>query len=548
MTAHSIITAALALLVLLLLYLLLSRIRAERRQTAAVRRMNLAEFADFLRSNSLEGTIQLVAGKVSDLLKGALGCERIVFLRKQRGFLELNYYHGIRQFNRQDFRLRFSRRLVEQLGEDFRPRPLADLDKELPEHFMQNLRRREFNLFFPIFWRDNLYGLYFIQSTIETSTESFNLLVAAVAQSLSAAYHIKWHEQKLDRIQRRLDLAASADREQQNQNSSGILRLVRHRNSETVVRKIFDTVRTELDLKKAALLYEPKEKNDPLHLIHSDNPSGMEPPDRETFDVLIRELSRQEQVDLDQFDGRSAAASAVSVFKKAGLKYAALFPLSASRVGLFVWAGERAPSEIASRLRQYRDPASVLISNAEMFEKAEEMSYTDGLTGLANRRYFLRRLKEEIDRAKRYTRSLALIILDMDELKAINDQHGHQAGDAVIRRMGGILRSSIRAIDIIARYGGDEFCVVMPEADSATCARFMNRLQQKIAMSKFCADIVDTDLACTISLGGAVFPDHAADSNSLIFAADMALLKAKEAGRNHYRLYEPVPQVDNPSK
>ena len=106
------------------------------------------------------------------------------------------------------------------------------------------------------------------------------------------------------------------------------------------------------------------------------------------------------------------------------------------------------------------------------------------------------------------------------------------AGDAILRQMGVILRKSIRAIDIVARYGGDEFCVIMPEADANTCVKFMDRLQQKIAGTTFEFEGQPLGLSCTVSLGGAIYPDHAQGTRELIEAADKALLRAKESGRN----------------
>jgi diguanylate cyclase (GGDEF)-like protein len=104
--------------------------------------------------------------------------------------------------------------------------------------------------------------------------------------------------------------------------------------------------------------------------------------------------------------------------------------------------------------------------------------------------------------------------------------------------MGAILKSSIRAIDIIARYGGDEFCVIMPEADATTCRRFMERLQGRIFEAKFHLSDAQPEVTCTISQGGAVFPLHGKDPESLFRAADLALLKAKEQGRNQFLIPE----------
>ena len=169
MTYQTVLIAFLVILVATLSILYSTRIRREKRLTSALRRMSQSDFSTFLRTNSLEGTIQTVAGQVSEFLKGTFGCQRIIFLRKQRGFLELNYYHGIRSFKRQEFKLRFSQQLAERLKGDFLPRSLDDLRDVLPDSFRARVQGLGLDMFFPIFWRDNLYGIYFIKSTLETA-------------------------------------------------------------------------------------------------------------------------------------------------------------------------------------------------------------------------------------------------------------------------------------------------------------------------------------------------------------------------------------------
>jgi len=504
--------------------------------------MNLEEFSEFLQTNSVEGTILQVAGKVSDLLKNVLDCQRIVFLRKQRNFLELNYYHGINRFNRSDFRIKFSYELATLFKTTFLPQKLHRLRGQIPDTVFKRLQSMGFDVYFPIFWRENLYGVYFIMSTYETRTPSFDFLLAALAQSLSAAYHIKWHESRYNKLEQKVQNTQPATRPQRAETvpmPMNILKLIRHRNSETIVPKIIDTLSRELGLSQVAFIYDSRQRPDVINLIKQGVAAGLEAPERDSLTRCLKKINPNGYQNLDAIIKSDLVNSSLAQnLKKAGLQYAAPFSLYPRQSGLLAWSGNSKPETVVKQLISIQPHTGYLIENAESYEKVEEMSYTDNLTGLANQRYFSKRLHEEIDRAKRYQRSLALIIFDMDDLKSINDNYGHLAGDATLHRLGQILRSSIRAIDIIARYGGDEFCVIMPEADQATCKRFMHRLQLKISTSKFRINEMDKDINCTISLGGAIYPDHADSAEKLIFSADMALLKAKEAGRNKYLLYD----------
>lgn len=534
----------LGILVVVLSLLLFFRIQAEKRQRGIVAHLDADQFIDFLRSNSVEGTIQVVAQKVSDLLKTTFGCERIVFLRKQRGFLELNYYHGIRKFNRTDFRMRFTPRLVSLVRDSFAPRSVSVLQQDLPESLRQMLDEHELDVFFPIFWRDNLYGLYFIKSPHATKADAFGLWIAGLAQSLSAAYHIKWHEARYERLQQRMAEEGGIPAVAPARVPSSILRLVRHRDSEGLVAPLVESLQQELGAAKLVYLFEPKSDEQSIQLVARGLASRMVAPERQAFAELLVKVKPDSVTEVDALLGGQTNHLWPQQLRDAGIKYLTRFSLSDRRLGLLAISGERSATELARQLGALQPSTRELYSNAEQFEQVEAMSYTDNLTGLANHRYFCKRLSEEIDRARRYHRSLALIMFDMDDLKGINDRYGHQAGDTVLRRMGQILRASIRAIDIIARYGGDEFCVIMPEADGETCERFMQRLQGQIAGSRFTLPELGLELSFTISQGGATFPDHAQDADRLLYAADMALLKAKEMGRNTSRLYG----VESPTK
>lgn len=181
---------------------------------------------------------------------------------------------------------------------------------------------------------------------------------------------------------------------------------------------------------------------------------------------------------------------------------------------------------------------NLVLANLGHLEKIEEMSYTDSMTQLYNYRYFYKRLKEEILRAQRFSRELGLVIFDIDGFKVFNDTYGHQSGDHLLRQLGRLLTASVRSVDIVSRYGGEEFCIIMPETGPEHCRTFMERLRRKILDNRFRSKFSNEHHRITVSLGGAIYPNDAQRVDRLIYCADMALLEAKASGRNKSCLYE----------
>jgi diguanylate cyclase (GGDEF)-like protein len=199
-----------------------------------------------------------------------------------------------------------------------------------------------------------------------------------------------------------------------------------------------------------------------------------------------------------------------------------------------------AGGDLAHRLETgRRDELGALTSAfntmAEELEKdrqtLKDLSASDPLTGLCNHREFFRLLREETERSRRYRHPLALLMIDLDNFKRINDTYGHPAGDRVLCAIAGIIRHELRQVDQVARYGGEEFAVILPEtAESEACA-IANRIRQAVAARPLA--ISETEgVELTISIGLAVFPDHAATEEGLVEQADRALYAAKAAGRN----------------
>ncbi|MEO6059172.1 MAG: diguanylate cyclase [Candidatus Limnocylindria bacterium] len=162
----------------------------------------------------------------------------------------------------------------------------------------------------------------------------------------------------------------------------------------------------------------------------------------------------------------------------------------------------------------------------------ERLSVTDELTGLANRRHLDDEIEREVQRHERHERAFAVLLLDVDRFKALNDTHGHPAGDAVLRQLARVLEESTRKEDTVARFGGEEFLVILPETPAEGATLKAERIRAAIEGHRFAIDEGGAEVSVTASIGLALFPKHGRTPETLIAAADQALYHSKQGGRN----------------
>jgi len=189
------------------------------------------------------------------------------------------------------------------------------------------------------------------------------------------------------------------------------------------------------------------------------------------------------------------------------------------------------------KLSMFADQAGLAIENSQEFEKTLVLSNTDRLTNLWNYGYFQHQLKEFVKRANRFNRHLSLLMLDIDFFKNFNDTLGHIAGDKLLKEIAQILRNSCREVDVVVRYGGEEFAIILPETYKEKAYSSAERIRKFIAAHQFHYDEDSPSKRITISIGVASFPQDASSALDLISCADKALYAAKETGRNRVCMF-----------
>jgi diguanylate cyclase (GGDEF)-like protein len=194
----------------------------------------------------------------------------------------------------------------------------------------------------------------------------------------------------------------------------------------------------------------------------------------------------------------------------------------------------REPKFAAATLAVFRavlEPGAIALDNALRMQRAEALSVTDDLTQLYNSRYLSQVLRRETKRASRNGRPLSLLFIDLDGFKSINDSHGHLFGSSALVEAAAVIRICARETDIVARFGGDEFALVLPDTGSEGAVAVGERVRDKIAVHNF-LHTQGLDITLTVSVGVATLPDVAASAEQLIQAADEAMYWVKDHGKN----------------
>jgi diguanylate cyclase (GGDEF)-like protein len=250
--------------------------------------------------------------------------------------------------------------------------------------------------------------------------------------------------------------------------------------------------------------------------------------------MLVRNVDTDRRV-RDQRHGHYKTKSFISYPITLGQKKLGVINLT-DRAG-----GASYESKDLSLLEIMAPQLALIIDRTEWFKKAEQyqqMSLTDPLTSLPNRRYLEERLFEEVERSKRHDTPLCFMLIDIDHFKRYNDIYGHTNADLVLMKTAAILRRSVRAIDMPARYAGDEFCIILPETDVKSASFIAERLCKEVRQTDFPSELGELMGRVTLSIGVSSFGGGRQTPHAMIETADRALYQAKMLGRNRVAIFE----------
>jgi diguanylate cyclase (GGDEF)-like protein len=237
----------------------------------------------------------------------------------------------------------------------------------------------------------------------------------------------------------------------------------------------------------------------------------------------VRIFDLTEQPDLEKDAAGMRSLMAVPLISRG--KVIGVMHTHSTRAGAFLDQDEKIFSILAGS-------GALAVQNALLHQRTQELTTVDDLTGLFNYRYFTRKLGAEIMRAQRYNQSLSLIMIDIDWFKRCNDTYGHLFGNAVLKDLAERTRESVREVDVVCRYGGEEFAVILPQTKKTDAQMIGERIRRRVESADFVSETKDSGAKITVSLGVASFPENGRTSKELIENVDRALYMAKGRGKN----------------
>jgi two-component system cell cycle response regulator len=238
------------------------------------------------------------------------------------------------------------------------------------------------------------------------------------------------------------------------------------------------------------------------------------------------------RADPDYIPGVPGALSEVALPLTARGRVIGVLNAEARAVGAFDEGHVRTLAVIAQQV-------AAVLEATRLRKETERLAITDGLTGLYNRRYFQDRLSQAVELSRRHKERLAVVIVDIDHFKSVNDTYGHPMGDRVLQAFSASLRGSLRRSDLAARFGGEEFAVLLHRAGTRGALTVAGQLRERAEATRVEGPSGEA-IAVTVSIGVACFPRHAETPDGLVERADDALYRAKERGRNRVVLAESI--------
>jgi len=320
-----------------------------------------------------------------------------------------------------------------------------------------------------------------------------------------------------------------------------------------VIKRTFDFTSSKL------ILISEESKTSPIKKIYEIKkgaaiPEEISPAEKRKVTVLEKELrERPAEIDIQNFDQRviklllnakrpilispdRSSPSDIKIVLPEGVSSFIRSPLIIEGKILAILTLEGFKGEIFDNFLILAAQLPLEIKKIELYQKGQELAVMDGLTKLLVRRHFMDRYIEEIERSKRHNLKLSFFMIDIDHFKSYNDMYGHLSGDIVLQETAEILKNSLRQVDLVGRYGGEEFVVVLPQTDKEDAVRVAERIRWAADNHIFKA--YDKSTRVTISIGVATFPGDARKAETLIEKADQALYTAKRKGRNRVEAYQ----------